>query len=214
MRQQSKLEWINNGDQCIKLFFTKMKQRKQANYIYSINDATGMRVDGFSAAAKVMIEFYHQLIGEQQTNHWWGYTTVIDVCWYWAKLCKVKEEFKWGSDVQHKWHWKGDPMGTYKVQLGYEWYLNLKSMKPLRTKIIWTRPATPRHSFIAWCLMQHKMPVNTIIARYIQGIPTGCDLYNKEEETQEHHFFQCTYTQQIWQNTSLWLKIQCTSSTL
>ncbi|KAJ8420030.1 hypothetical protein Cgig2_011569 [Carnegiea gigantea] len=137
-----------------------------------------------------------------------------DVCWYWSKLCKVKEEFKWGSDEQHKWHWKGDLMGAYKVKLGYELYLNLQSRKPLWTKIIWTRLATPRHSFTAWLLMQPKLLVNTGIARYSKGIPIGCDLCNKEEETQEYLFFKCTYTQQVWQNTTSWMKIQCTSTSL
>ena len=53
MRQQSKLEWINVGDHCTKFFFAKMKQRKQVNYIFSINDETGNRVDGFQAVADV-----------------------------------------------------------------------------------------------------------------------------------------------------------------
>ena len=69
MRQQSKLEWINGGDHCTKLFFAKMKQRKQASYIFCINDETGNRVDGFQAVADVMIEFYQKLLGEQNTNH-------------------------------------------------------------------------------------------------------------------------------------------------
>ncbi|KAJ8423028.1 LOW QUALITY PROTEIN: hypothetical protein Cgig2_016506 [Carnegiea gigantea] len=33
MRQQSKMDWINDGDHCNKFFFAKIKQRKQANYI-------------------------------------------------------------------------------------------------------------------------------------------------------------------------------------
>ncbi|KAJ8419733.1 hypothetical protein Cgig2_013408 [Carnegiea gigantea] len=41
MHQQSKLDWVNKGDQCSHLFFAQIKQRKQANYIYSINNAQG-----------------------------------------------------------------------------------------------------------------------------------------------------------------------------
>lgn len=68
MRQQSKLEWLNSGDHYTKLFFTKMKQRKQANYICSINDATGTTVDGFSAVAKTLTGFYQQLLGKQKIH--------------------------------------------------------------------------------------------------------------------------------------------------
>ena len=32
---------------------------------------------------------------------------------------------------------------------------------------------------------------------------------NKEEETQEHLFFKCKYAPQVWQDITLWMRIQC-----
>jgi len=60
------LYWLNNGDQCTQVFLAKLKRRKQANYIYSINDAQGNRVAGFTDVAKVLTDFYQDLLGKQR----------------------------------------------------------------------------------------------------------------------------------------------------
>ncbi|KAJ8422255.1 LOW QUALITY PROTEIN: hypothetical protein Cgig2_025875 [Carnegiea gigantea] len=54
MRQQTKLDWINDGDH-----YTK--------FIYSINDGNGTRVDGLLAVAKVMTEYYQKLLETNRT---------------------------------------------------------------------------------------------------------------------------------------------------
>ncbi|KAJ8426568.1 hypothetical protein Cgig2_010627 [Carnegiea gigantea] len=61
MHQQSKIgkiEWSNKGDQCSRLFFAKMNQRKQADYIYSITNAQGQEARGFAEIANVLSDFY------------------------------------------------------------------------------------------------------------------------------------------------------------
>ena len=47
MKQQSKLEWLNHGDSGPRFFFAKLRQRKQSNYVYSINNEKGDKVEGF-----------------------------------------------------------------------------------------------------------------------------------------------------------------------
>ncbi|KAJ8420006.1 hypothetical protein Cgig2_010433 [Carnegiea gigantea] len=199
MRQQSKLEWLNSGDHYTKLFFAKMKQRKQANYIYSINDATGTIVDDFSAVAKTLTDFYQQLLGKQKIHYTHVSQKIMEagpiltivqqlmLCFVvtqkeinkvmfsipnekspgpnryssgFFKAC-LGEIGSVGSSELKKWHWKSNPNGDYRVIFGYEWYLNLQHRKPRWTKLVWPRPATPRHSFIAWLLLKQKLPVNT-----------------------------------------------------
>ncbi|KAJ8419404.1 hypothetical protein Cgig2_007179 [Carnegiea gigantea] len=152
MRQQSKLECINGRDHYTKFFFAKMKQRKQANYIFSINDYTGNRVDGFQAVAKVMTEFYQKLlvvclpkanggVGLKNLEAWnkaWITKLVWEVAkkkdnlwikWVYEKNLINKDWWDYnivndGSTEQKKWYWKGNPKGEYKVKTGYEWYQN------------------------------------------------------------------------------------------
>ena len=145
---------------------------------------------------------------------WWGYNIAHDVCWYWSKLCSIKEEFKWGSSELKKWHWKSNPNGDYRVIFGYESYLNLQHRKPRWTKLVWPRPATPRHSFIAWLLLKQNLPVNTRLAKYIYGLPTGCDLCNEGDKMLEHLFLNCTHAWNMWKNITSWLRVPCPSPCL
>ena len=57
--------WLNLGDHCTKQFFTKMKQRKMQSFVYSIQDGQGRLVKGFEEVARVFVEYYQDLLGEQ-----------------------------------------------------------------------------------------------------------------------------------------------------
>lgn len=59
------MDWIKFGDQCIRFFFTKIRQMKMANYVYSLQDKDMMRVDIFEIIAKVISDFYKYLLGKQ-----------------------------------------------------------------------------------------------------------------------------------------------------
>ena len=145
---------------------------------------------------------------------WWQLTTVHDVCWYLTKLCAVKEEFKWRSIEGQWWKWKRTTDGKYTLNLGYAWYMDLQNNKTTRKKIVWLQSTTPRHSFIAWLLLKQKLPVSSRLVKHIKGINTSCDLRNKEEQTQDHFFFTCTYAKKIWSNITKWLEMKCIAKTL
>ena len=51
IKQQTKLQWINQGDHFTNTFFAKIKQRKMQTYVYSILDKRGNRVEGFKSVA-------------------------------------------------------------------------------------------------------------------------------------------------------------------
>ena len=67
IKQQCKIEWLKYGDDCTKLFMAKSKQRKLANYIYSINESTGQSVEGFDKVGTVFYQFYQNLLGSQDS---------------------------------------------------------------------------------------------------------------------------------------------------
>ena len=64
IKQQCKAEWIQMGDDCIRFFFTKAKQRKLATYIYSLKDQNGEKKEGFDEVAKIISSFYSNLLGK------------------------------------------------------------------------------------------------------------------------------------------------------
>ncbi|KAJ8436136.1 hypothetical protein Cgig2_033631 [Carnegiea gigantea] len=67
MQEQCKIEWINYGDECTRIFFAKAKQRKLASYIYQIKDANGDLVEGFDQVSSTLQTFYKVLLREQNT---------------------------------------------------------------------------------------------------------------------------------------------------
>ncbi|KAJ8424252.1 LOW QUALITY PROTEIN: hypothetical protein Cgig2_007178 [Carnegiea gigantea] len=64
LQQQSKMEWIQYGDEGSRLFFAKAKQQKLATYIYTIKYDFGNIVEGFECVGKVMQKFYTSLLGQ------------------------------------------------------------------------------------------------------------------------------------------------------
>jgi len=71
IRQQSKMEWLNLGDDNTRIFFAKAKQKKMATFIYSLGDAGGSRVEGFDEVGQILLRYYQQLLGPHHAirNH-------------------------------------------------------------------------------------------------------------------------------------------------
>jgi len=68
MQQQSKMEWLTQGDDNTRFFFAKAKQRKLSTYIYTIRDDQGNQVEGFEQVGNVLLRFYKKLMGEQSLS--------------------------------------------------------------------------------------------------------------------------------------------------
>jgi len=67
IRQQRKAAWISYGDDCTRYFFAKIKQRRTATYISSIQDDQGQTRQGFLEVKEVMYKYYKRLLGRQHT---------------------------------------------------------------------------------------------------------------------------------------------------
>ena len=63
MRQQSKADWIGQGDDCTRYFFAHMRQRKAATYIHDLRDENGQVYSGFQAVSQHLQNYYHTLLG-------------------------------------------------------------------------------------------------------------------------------------------------------
>jgi len=85
---------------------------------------------------------------------WWDYSSSADSSWHWKKICKTKELFKEIYPNPPTWEWKG--RGPYKVTKGYSWSMGDRA-KVTWAKIIWARPTVPRHAFILWVFLHHKL---------------------------------------------------------
>ncbi|KAJ8419255.1 hypothetical protein Cgig2_017470 [Carnegiea gigantea] len=68
IKQQSKAEWISQGNDCTKYFFVKMKHRKAETFVYAINDDQGQHHTSFYKVAPVLHQYYHKLLGPSNVD--------------------------------------------------------------------------------------------------------------------------------------------------
>jgi len=68
LKQQGKVDWIAYGDELLRFFMSRIKQRKAMTCIYTLRDHNDQWVEGFENVAEVMTTFYQGLLGEKE-NH-------------------------------------------------------------------------------------------------------------------------------------------------
>ncbi|KAL2225603.1 UNVERIFIED_CONTAM: hypothetical protein Sindi_2977300, partial [Sesamum indicum] len=63
LQQRAKMEWMKGGDQCSRVFFPKIAQRRTARRILQINDAQGITITEPNAVIHEFISYYQSLLG-------------------------------------------------------------------------------------------------------------------------------------------------------
>lgn len=110
--------------------------------------------------------------------------------WTWKQLWLVKEKFK---DGYQRSEWKANAQG-YTVKSGYEW------LRPAYPDVewkdwVWNRLNIPRHSFICWMISWKRIKVRAKLKEYGYIADARCPLCLSSDETVDHLFFECCYTQ-------------------
>ena len=115
----------------------------------------------------------------------------------------MKGLFKTGCITQHKWQFQGK--NTYKVSLGYKWLIN--GPKVPWDRVIWTRTSIPRHAFVSWVYVQHRLPTKVRLSRFVHQFDLQCSLCKGAAEDDTHLFSTCTYAKEVWDSILLWWPI-------
>ena len=76
------------------------------------------------------------------------------------------------------------------------------------SNLIWTRISIPRHAFIAWILIQHRLPTEARLSKFRPQTDTNCPFCQGAEEDDRHLFFTCPYAMQIWTAVCQWWPMQ------
>ncbi|KAL2230765.1 UNVERIFIED_CONTAM: hypothetical protein Sindi_1670900 [Sesamum indicum] len=63
LQQRAKMEWMKGGDQCSRVFFRKIAQRRTATRILQINDSQGITITEPNAVIHEFISYYQSLLG-------------------------------------------------------------------------------------------------------------------------------------------------------
>ncbi|XP_074305781.1 uncharacterized protein LOC141641002 [Silene latifolia] len=113
-------------------------------------------------------------------QEWLSYIPPVQSSWSWRMICKTKEILKDGFYAGEWTEHHG-----YSVAHGYHWLQGPKD-KVSWCPLIWNKLNLPKHSFIGWLAVQHRLLTKDRLMQF--GIITDglCDLCMAHPETHQH----------------------------
>ena len=120
----------------------------------------------------------------------------LDCTWTWKKICNVKKKIHPAVG-----RWQGNP--GYSVKEGYAWLMR-DHCKVNWAKLIWAQTSIPRHAFITWVFIQHRLPIEKRLSKFSSQWDHTCGLCDNAEEDDWHLFFLCLYAQAVWPEVQEW----------
>lgn len=64
--------------------------------------------------------------------------------------------------------------------------------------VVWFKQFNPRHAFILWLAVQGKLMTKDRVAKWQSNSCKQCALCKSGNDSHEHLFFKCKYTEEIW----------------
>ena len=101
----------------------------------------------------------------------------------------------------------------YTVKKGYDWMLP-STERVKWDKLVWARLSIPRHSFIMWIFIHHRMPTKMRLLKFHPHENLKCVFDNNKDEDEYHLFFYCPTARSIWTEVREWWSIPPAQATI
>ncbi|XP_059310770.1 uncharacterized protein LOC132062155 [Lycium ferocissimum] len=126
---------------------------------------------------------------------WWDYAPPSDCCWYWRKICNIKDKYKQGY-VGNGWL-KTDE--KYSIQSGYYWSKgDIEAWQGFRW--IWSKANIPKHCFIGWLVAHNRLLTRQRLKRMGIISDESCVLCGGAVESIAHLYFDCQFSRACLDN--------------
>ncbi|XP_074298738.1 uncharacterized protein LOC141629666 [Silene latifolia] len=79
--------------------------------------------------------------------------------------------------------------------------------KTLWHSVVWNRLALPKHNFIAWLYAKERLLTKDRLIKHGLLIDGTCDICSSSNETREHLFFLCPFSNRCLQGLGEWLGV-------
>ncbi|XP_074304928.1 uncharacterized protein LOC141639779 [Silene latifolia] len=119
--------------------------------------------------------------------------------WACRRICRVKDRLL-VRYVGNDWL---SVEGVYTIAAGYQW-LGIDCPAVDWYHCIWNSSAIPKHQFIGWLWVQGRLLTKDRLFRMHIRVDKTCDLCGVTEESHEHLFFECVYSQLCLQQVNGW----------
>ncbi|KAL2894169.1 hypothetical protein RDABS01_010078 [Bienertia sinuspersici] len=147
-------------------------------------------------------------------HNWWEYQPSILASWVRRNICTAKKRLV-QMNTDDWWPTDGK---VFKIGRIYNNIKNKEEKVPWAA-VTWNRASIPKHCFIWWLVVQRRLMVKKRLFNYGICSDSWCVLCGSQEETHDHLFFKCSFSQVIWraiinwvQVTGRWSKRRCRTS--
>ncbi|CAM8925778.1 unnamed protein product [Rhodiola kirilowii] len=139
-------------------------------------------------------------------KHWWEDEVKAKSSWVLKRLIQCKETgLRCVTIVNSAVSWRG-PGGGFTVNDIYQMLSDPKEHVEWY-KLVWNDFNAPRDSFHAWLTVQNKLLTRDRLCLWGISISRSCTLCESGEESRDHLFFECRFTQEVWQKVLSFLLI-------
>ncbi|XP_059310701.1 uncharacterized protein LOC132062072 [Lycium ferocissimum] len=125
-------------------------------------------------------------------------------CWILRKIFDARKSVTGNSPLPTILHSLSD-LGGFSIKKGYV------SMMPQYPKANWSKLVLdkwliPRHHLIIWMALHNRLSTVDIVTKWGISVQSDCVLCNTQlEETFEHLFCTCQYSNYVWSTLLTWL---------
>ncbi|XP_074290821.1 uncharacterized protein LOC141617527 [Silene latifolia] len=122
-------------------------------------------------------------------THWTDYNPPPDCSWSWKKIAHIMSIFRpaYSDDC-----WMGKQV-DYSVNEGYKW---LRGPNPEVSwwRVCWNSMNVPKTSFIYWAVVLRRLLTKDRLVRMGGASDLSCFLCHSHDESHDHLFFDCLYS--------------------
>ncbi|XP_074300638.1 uncharacterized protein LOC141631931 [Silene latifolia] len=147
---------------------------------------------------RLWVQWVHHVYLKGST--WLQYNPPTDCCWYWRKICSVKDTIN-GGFVEGQWSLNS---GLYTVKCCYQWLREKKELVDWH-KAVWCPVAAPKHNFIAWLVAHQALKLKDKLVLFGVCADDLCCICQLFPETHHHLFTHCQFSQDLLQLVGNWL---------
>ena len=133
-------------------------------------------------------------IGDQTM---WAIESKENIAWDQRKILKTQARMDEGYTSNQ---WRGSPNGKYTISVGYKWLMDPMENTPFSQNYL-CRYNVLRHALCLWRLTLRRIPANDRLIKMGLSLRSAhCELCHCKQETHQHVFFECSYSQSVLQN--------------
>ncbi|KAG7558973.1 Endonuclease/exonuclease/phosphatase superfamily [Arabidopsis thaliana x Arabidopsis arenosa] len=115
------------------------------------------------------------------------------------KQCLPSADIIDPSREDDKFLWKiGDSPPSSKFSASSTWhFLNPPGPAVFWHESVWFKGAIPKHAFITWVVARQRLHTRDRLIRWGLNVPSSCLLCNSFDETLQHLFFDCVFSNEF-----------------